>query len=162
MSFTRRRLIAGLTAGMMLASVGCGEKKNTLKTEEVEGVVTLDGAPVPDATVTFVPVEMGKGATATGITDAEGKYRLTAVAPGFSPQPGSGTLPGEYNVGVVKVKLPEHPTSTEQAMPKPGQRPQNSAMTYVVPQKFENPLNSGIKKSVKEGKNDIPIDLTSK
>ena len=45
MSFTRRHLMAGLTVGMMLASVGCGPKPSAMKTEEVEGVVTLDGRP---------------------------------------------------------------------------------------------------------------------
>jgi hypothetical protein len=151
-----------LAAGMMLASIGCGGKKAGLKTELVEGVVTLDGEPVADATVTFVPVNPTQGASATGTTDSAGKYRLTAMKPGFNPDPGSGTLPGEYYVGVMKVKLPEQPTSTEAAMPKEGQRPTSSALTYVVPQKYDNPQKSGIQKTVKEGKNDIPIELTSK
>ncbi|HVX57439.1 MAG TPA: carboxypeptidase-like regulatory domain-containing protein [Candidatus Saccharimonadales bacterium] len=153
--------MAGLAAGMMLASVGCGPKQSALKTEEVEGVVTLDGTPVPGATVTFVPVQPD-GATATGMTDSAGKYRLTALKPGYNPQPGSGTLPGEYNVGVSKIKSPEPPKSTEETMPKPGERPKGSEITYLVPQKYENPQDSGIKKTVKEGKNDIPIELTSK
>ncbi|HUY87995.1 MAG TPA: carboxypeptidase-like regulatory domain-containing protein [Pirellulales bacterium] len=162
MSLTKPRLIAWMAAGIMCASVGCNSAPPGLKTEEVEGLITLDGEPVADATVTFTPVMEGVGAMATGMTDAAGKYRLTALKAGYSPQAGSGTLPGEYNVGVLKVKLPDIPTSTEAAKPQDGQRPKDSAMKYVVPQKYENPTSSGIKVTVKEGKNDIPIVLTSK
>lgn len=162
MSLTKPPLIAWMVAGIVCASVGCNSAAPGLKTEEVEGLVTLDGEPVADATVTFTPVVEGSGAMATGTTDATGKYRLTALAAGYTPQAGSGTLPGEYNVGVVKIKPPEIPTSTEAAKPKEGQRPMNSAITYMVPQKYENPTGSGIKATVKEGKNDIPIVLTSK
>lgn len=164
MSLTKLQLMAWMAAGIMCASVGCNSAAPGLKTEEVEGLVTLDGAPVADATVTFTPVASGTGAMATGTTDASGKYRLTAVAPGYSPKPGSGTLPGEYNVGVVKVQMPEFPTSTDAIKPQEGQRPSAATptLTYVVPQKYENPASSGIKKTVKEGKNDIPIELSSK
>lgn len=162
MALIRRQFIAGVTAGIMLASVGCGAKQKTLKTEEVEGVVTLDGQPVPDATVTFVPVQEGNGASATGTTDSEGKYRLTAMASGASAEAGAGTLPGEYYVGVMKVNLPAVPTSEEALAPQGKQRPTSAPLTHVVPQKYNVPKDSGLKATVKEGKNDIPITLTSK
>jgi len=151
-----------LSAVAAIVSIGCGGGVPAVKTEMVEGLVTLDGDPVSGATVTFVPVQDGVGATASGTTDSAGKYRLNAIGPGARGQAGAGTLPGEYYVGVVKVKLPEHPTSTEAAMPKEGQRPEASTMTYVVPQKYGEPPKSGIKKTVKQGMNDIPIELTSK
>ena len=34
-------------------------------------------------------------------------------------------------------------------------------VTHVVPLKYNNPKESGIKVTVTEGKNDIPIELTS-
>lgn len=154
--------MAGLTVAMMLASVGCAAKPSAMKTEEVEGVVTLDGQPVPDATVTFVPVQAGNGASATGTTDAEGKYRLTAMASGASGSPGAGTLPGEYYVGVMKVSLPAIPTSEEAVGPQGKQRPTSAPLTHVVPEKYNTPQNSGLKATVKEGKNDIPLTLTTK
>ena len=79
MSMMKRQLIACLTAGIMFASAGCGSGAKGVKTDAVEGLVTLDGQPVPDATVTFVPVQDGVGASAAGRSDAEGKYRLTAM-----------------------------------------------------------------------------------
>lgn len=132
-----------------------------MKTEEVEGVVKLDGQPVPDAQVTFVPVKDGVGLPATGMTNSEGKYRLTAQGSGDRGQAGAGTLPGEYYVGVVKDSIPSIPTS-EEAVGPGKTRPSGGELTHVVPQKFNVPQNSGIKQVVKEGKNDIPIELTSK
>ncbi len=41
---------------------------------EVEGVVTLDGAPVEGATIIFEPTT--KGAASSGVTDSAGKYKL--------------------------------------------------------------------------------------
>jgi hypothetical protein len=61
----------------------------------------------------------------------------------------------------VKVKLPEHPTSTEAAMPQGKTRPTSAPLTHVVPQKYNEPQKSDIKKTVKPGMNDIPIELTS-
>jgi hypothetical protein len=161
MSLMKRQLIACLTAGIMFASVGCGSGTKAAKTEQVEGLVTLDGQPVPDATVTFVPVQDGVGAAAAGRTDAEGKYRLTALVTGAHAEGGAGTLPGEYYVGVMKVSLPPPPTS-EDAVGPSKQRPRETKLTHVVPEKYNDPKKSEIKVTVKEGKNDIPIPLTSK
>ena len=161
MSLMRRQLIGCLAAGIMFASVGCGSGAKTSKTEPVEGVVTLDGAPVADATVTFVPVQEGAGVSATGTTDAEGKYRLSAMGSGIRGEAGAGTLPGEYYVGVMKVNIPSIPTN-EEAVDPGTKRPTDVPMTHVVPEKFNNPQTSGIKRTVKQGKNDIPIELNSK
>lgn len=45
---------------------------------QVEGTVTLDGEPLPDATVLFQPA-VGKDGPSQGITNSEGKYKLTYV-----------------------------------------------------------------------------------
>ncbi len=66
-----------------LASTGCGGGGPApVQTDMVKGVVTLDGSPVAGATVTFVPVQDGVGASATGKTDEQGNYVLTAVGAG--------------------------------------------------------------------------------
>ncbi len=151
---------AGLCA---LALLGCGEKPKTVATDFVEGIVTLDGQPVPDATVTFSPVQQGAGASATGRTDANGKYTLTAVGAGRGAEAGAGTLPGEYYVGVVKDQFPEVLGSDQPGYQPPpsDERPKEPTVTHIVPQQFNNPQKSGIKVTVKAGKNDIPITLKS-
>lgn len=42
---------------------------------KVTGIVTLNGQPVPSASITFIPTEGGR--PATGETDANGEYTLT-------------------------------------------------------------------------------------
>jgi len=42
---------------------------------QVEGTVTLDGQPFPDAIVTFISTAEN-GTTSTGMTDENGRYRL--------------------------------------------------------------------------------------
>jgi hypothetical protein len=107
--------------------------------------VTLDGQPVADAKVTFVPVNEGQGMSATGITDENGAFRLTAAVRGdVAAEPSAGILPGDYYVGVVET------ISAEKA--KQGR---------VVPKKYNNPKESGLKFTVKEGENTIDIHLAS-
>ena len=158
-------LLLGLAA-CAVAVAGCPADTAVVDTEYVEGVVTLDGTPVPEATVMFTPVTPGQGLGATGQTDANGVYKLTATTTGdATAEAGAGTLPGEYYVGVIK-SVTETPMSEEEAYEKgvkyvplePGQEPE---VTHVVPVKYNDPKSSGIKKTVEAGSNNIPIELTS-
>ena len=130
----------------------------------VEGVVTLDGAPVPEATVTFMPVQEGAGASAAGVTNSEGKYTLTAVGAGIGAQVGAGTLPGEYYVGVIKDEFPQS-AAGEAISPDSDTfegEGEEIEYTHVVPERFNDPKASGIKVTVAPGENKIPIELKSK
>jgi hypothetical protein len=73
---------------LALVSAGCG-KPGPVK---VRGTVTLDGNPLPGATVTFVPRHGGRPASA--VTLADGTFKLTTF------NTGDGALPGEYKVTV--------------------------------------------------------------
>ena len=158
-------LLALGLAACVVGLTGCPGQA-TVDAEYVVGVVTLDGTPVADATVMFSPVTAGQGLPATGRTDASGVYKLTATASeGAAAEPGAGTLPGEYYVGVIK-SVTEAPMSEEEAFekgvefvpPPPGQAPE---MKHEVPGKYNNPKESGLKVTVEAGSNDIPIELTS-
>lgn len=155
-----------LAAGAVCAisSAGCNSgQPPAVKTDMVEGVVTLDGQPVPGATVTFLPVQDGAGASATGMTDASGKYTLTAVGAGIGAQAGAGTLPGEYRVGVLKDEIPDLAQIEQDPEGKAGGQGKEIKITHVIPQKFNDPRKSEIPNvTVKAGDNDIPIDLKSK
>lgn len=143
-----------------IASVGCGAKgMPTVKTEMVEGVVTLDGKPVPGAMVTFVPVQDSAGAAATGTSDEAGKYHLTAIASGNRGEVAAGTLPGEYFVGVLKDEFPDLDRLRSQESGTVSDT--DIKVVHVVPQKFNDPRASGLKVTVKPGENDIPIELKS-
>ena len=159
------RLICGVLVLALVGVAGC-PGGTALPVEPVEGVVTLDGEPVPAATVEFVPVTEGEGMSAYGMTDEQGVYRLTAVGTEEAEAPhGGGTLPGEYYVGVTK-SVADVPMSAEEAAelgveyqpPAYGQSPQ---MTYVVPRRYNRPRDSGIRVTVEPGQNTIDLELTS-
>jgi hypothetical protein len=56
----------------LLALLGCG--KSNLTVAPVSGTVTLDGAPLAAASVTFEPKEGGR--PSYGVTNAQGRYIL--------------------------------------------------------------------------------------
>jgi hypothetical protein len=62
-----------LRVACLLLLFGCGRATRP-RLGIVEGVVTLDGKPLADATVRFTP--HGPGRTAQGVTDASGHYAL--------------------------------------------------------------------------------------
>ena len=72
----RLRLIVALASAVL-----CGCHSRPYSVALVSGRVTLDGKPLPKASITFVPLgtkeNMAPGPTATAITDADGRYVLT-------------------------------------------------------------------------------------
>jgi hypothetical protein len=76
----RRGATLRLGAAVLLALAGCGPSAR-IDYAEVEGKVTLDGAPLSGVKVTFYPDSEGAEQLpyATGMTDATGAYALTAV-----------------------------------------------------------------------------------
>jgi len=91
---------------------GCGSG-HELETAEVQGVVTFDGKPVQQGSVTFVP-ERGRGAT--GSINADGSYTVTTY------HPGDGALIGPHTVTVFP-KYAQHELdevrSDAQMVPRP-------------------------------------------
>jgi hypothetical protein len=87
---SRRYAGLGVFVACLVLVLGCGGKGKPVK---VQGVVTLDGKPVPGATVVFVPEE-GSGRPASGRTEADGTFRLTTY------RTDDGALPGQYKVTV--------------------------------------------------------------
>jgi hypothetical protein len=97
MKSPRRWPLLGLLLGALVPlAVGCAGRGKPVK---VEGVLTLDGKPLPGATVTFAPV--GEGRAASGRSDSDGSFRLTTY------RTDDGALPGEYKVVVVVEKETE-------------------------------------------------------
>ncbi len=93
---------------VLLAIVGCKEKSGTVP---VQGIVKLDGQPLKDAAVQFVPQGTGRDATAT--TDANGKFVMSTF------EPRDGAMPGSYKVVITSLgNVEATPTnvSADQAM----------------------------------------------
>jgi len=94
----RRCLALGaIAAALMLAGSGCGS--GAAKLYKVSGKVTLDGAPVSEATVEFEPIDpTGGQKTASGRTGSDGTFSLTTNTSG------DGAMAGKYKVAIKKLK----------------------------------------------------------
>ena len=82
------------TASTLILSValGCSSRpSDTPELAPVSGVVLMDGEPLEGASVTFSPVNGGRGAA--GSTDAEGRFRVAYIKY-------AGCPPGDCSVTV--------------------------------------------------------------
>jgi len=110
----------------LMAAAGCGGKDKPVK---VSGVVTLDGAPLADAKVTYINTSGGR--SAWGLTDSEGKFALTTITSN------DGALPGEYKVTVEIQK--EVGTDAAPVDPKDRQSVIQAQSALAAKQKDERP-----------------------
>ena len=85
--------------GLLVLS-GCfggGSGKDKQKVYSVSGKITMGGAPVPEATVTYAPE--GTQPVAMGRTNSDGEYRLTTYSAN------DGAAAGDYTVLVMKTAV---------------------------------------------------------
>lgn len=83
----------GLLIGVALF-VGCGSDEDHQDVHKVSGVITMNGAPVANAIVTYSPKE--KQPVAMGRTDSKGQYALTTY------DANDGAVAGAYVILVSK------------------------------------------------------------
>lgn len=132
-------LVLGLAGALLTCGCAASDKPDT---GEVTGKVTLDGAPVPKATITFAPEE---GRTSTAETDSGGAYVLqyTAKVPGAK-------------VGKHKVQI----TTFHPATGDPGDAHRVEEVPEKIPAKYNT--KSTLTQEVESGKNEINFELSSK
>lgn len=128
-----------------LLATGCNE--SGLNLAPAEGVVTLDGQPVADAGVLFVPSDPSQGLPAMGVTDAAGAFSLRTVND-------DGAVIGDYRVSISK--------SEQSLQPVPGSRALRHIVKRHVPEKYEGADTSGLTATVAEDKNHFEFPLSSK
>ncbi|TWT31597.1 carboxypeptidase-like regulatory domain-containing protein [Blastopirellula retiformator] len=85
-----------LIVGLLAFSFGCSGDSIDPEYKPVTGTVTLDGQPLANAQVSFVPFEAGS--SGAGFTDQDGVYRLYYAA----RRPGAKM--GENKVFITKEK----------------------------------------------------------
>ena len=168
-----------LTALLLLGSslLGCS---SGLRTEFVEGIVTLDGEPIEGASVTFIPSSAGTARIAIGTTDERGRYTLTTAEGG---NPGKGATAGDYKVTVAKrtpdpawaggqerpaierADTSRPPTIEEMAAEDHARKAMAAGLApprlYLTPQKYGKPDTSGFTAAVVRGKNRFNFDMVS-
>lgn len=84
----------GVAVCLMIVCSGCGQSGPKLG--QVTGTVTLDGQPVPRASITFAPVEPGP--TSMGGTNKDGQYKLL-----FNTDR-QGAVLGKHNVTIRSLE----------------------------------------------------------
>jgi hypothetical protein len=156
-------LWAACAAGLSLLS-GCGGREYA----EVTGTITLDGEPLGDAEVQFLPDpdKGNSGPTATAFTDKEGYYRLRC-----DKLAKDGTVLGPHRVCILDITVfgprpgfgprgfkPKRPPSP------PGTRPVASAKPKVsrVPPEYADPVKTPFRDvEVKSGTQVLNFNVTS-
>lgn len=137
----RRRLVcrsAAVGIVAMLAGVGCGGPVK----RAVSGTVTLDGKPLDEAVIMFVPLDIQAGKTGAAIT--RGRYDV--------PREG-GLLPGRYRVEIADDPPIDH------AHENPTSKPLASRRRLPVHYSVASPLVIDVAPS---GPSDFDFPLTSK
>jgi hypothetical protein len=133
------RKFSQTASGLLIISVacfaGCSQDANS-----VAGRVTLDGNPLPDAIVQFIPQGTG-GRIALGRTDENGEYRLK------SSRTITDVSPGNYSVQITTSDFVE---SDEMDGRKSKE---------LVPSRFNT--KSELVKEIKPGANQIDFELPS-
>lgn len=127
---------------------GCGPDTSHLPaTVPASGVVTLDGAPVADAAVTFI-ADTGNH-HATGNTNSAGKFALRAF-----PEK-DGAVVGSYKVEINKTVVSSQDAGTD------GEA--SVTVQHGLPAKYATAATSGLTSTVPEGgSSSLNFDLKSK
>jgi hypothetical protein len=137
----RRAWFLALAAAVVaLTPAGCGRSGPPMG--RVSGTVTYQGKPVPKGTVTFVSSDPSRR-NATGQLDKNGYYQLQ------TEEPGDGAELGEYD-----VTLYSHDEPILDYRPKVPVKAQR-----LIPEKYENPKTSALKRTVKSGSNTFDLEL---
>ena len=145
-----------------LVITGCGPAG--LKTQFVEGIVTLNGQPLDGALVTFTPVtQTPDNVSATGITDETGRYTLTAIGSTISGEAGKGTIAGDHVVTIVKretiITGQRRGSDGSLATTSDGQPEMSSITRIITPQVYSQPDKTPLRATVQRGTNNLPFNM---
>lgn len=142
-------LALGFIIGAVCFLSGCSSKRpsDRPQTYPVTGIVTYQDKPVDGATVTFI----GEKYSATGKTDANGRYRLTTF------QPGDGAVPGEYQVIITKFIAPT--LQDNQESEPSGDEVQQPVFKSELPEKYANPQTSHLRAKIVSGPTELDFPL---
>jgi hypothetical protein len=144
-----------LFTALAVTGSGCGSKDGLTK---VQGIVTLNGKPVENAQVSFVPVRGGTGKPATGRTGPDGSFDLTTTRPHDGAMPGDYTVLVQYEEGTVVPpgSMKEAKAGLLKASKKPKPPPK-----YVIPAFYSDPAKTPLSQKVPPG-GPVKLELKSK
>jgi hypothetical protein len=109
----------------------------------VEGVVTLDGQPLPAASILFQPDAGGR--PATGLSDDQGRFTMQTF------EAGDGAHVGMNKVSVAKQAVTAPKRKLEEG--------EFEDVKFVTPVKYASPNTSGLSVDVQPDMGPIKLDL---
>ena len=127
------KAVAGILIPALLVCLGCGASD----VGYVEGTVTMDGSPLPDAMVTFQPES---GRPSYGRTDANGRYELVYT------RNEKGAVPGKHTVSISTLQGGD-PDAGGELVPE------------KVPAKYNT--RTELTREVQAGSNEFDFELSS-
>ena len=136
----KRTAVCLFSIFLLAVLAGCGGVYDA----SVEGIVTLNGDPVPSGSIAFIPTAGGPPAYA--LTDSSGKYQVFTGSE-------AGLPPGVYGVTVVARDRSKEKQSKLGGPPPPGKQ--------LTPPWYGSSRASPLSYSVKPGSNDINLELSS-
>jgi hypothetical protein len=142
------RLCCAILLGVLLVGVsGCGAKQQLAP---VSGIVKLDGVPLADAVVEFLPdPDTGThGPRSTGTTNAEGRFQLVC------DNQQDGAVVGSHRVLIQDSR----------SFPPPRQRGGKNIPTPPsrVPERYRKATDTPLRQEVKAESQTILLEVTSK
>lgn len=156
-----KRIVRRVCLGLFLCYgfTGCGEgvvEPNWPDVVPCSGTVTMDGKPLAQAMVLYIPDISTKGQGGSGTTDESGKYTVSSRNAKGEMVP--GIIPGKYKVAFSRMVKPDGTVWTPDATNSAG--PATVGAREELPLKYSNAANSIQMAEVKAG--GAPIDFTLK
>jgi len=143
-----------LVIAALFSLTGCGGDGTAPELGTVTGTVTLDGDPLPDATVLFQP-ETGR--PSVGITDSDGKYSLKYIE-------AEGAKVGKHTVSITTRRgggdVGDDPGAGVGDGTEEAEAPAGKPVPELVPDKYN--IRSELKVEVVAGSNTHDFKLLSK
>jgi len=138
------------TISIFGCSGGQAENPNWPKRFKATGTVTYQGKAIEGADVTFTNTQANS--TGTGKTDSSGRFTLTTYLQD------DGVVAGAQAVSIRRVDVVDK--TPKDVDVSAGGKALPPEITWIIPEKFSNPTQSGLTASVTEsGPNDFKFDL---
>lgn len=154
MEFRFRILAAAAVLAAVCVVVGCGPPKPVVIAGG--GVITINGDPLPNAEVRFVPMHEGLDSSfiAIGVSDDDGKFELR-----FPGKTESTVCAGENRVLVFEGPMPESARGQSEKAILEAVAFTKSLKNRPIPRKYSNLSESPLSVEVTEGKNEYNLEL---
>jgi len=146
-----KRVVTGFVLLGCLLAAGCSDHDG-LDRAPITGVLTIQGQPLPNASVQFIPAGGGThGMGALGVSDASGKFTVIS-----SRQSDAGIPPGDYNVMVSRWAEPDGTP-----LPPDALQADHLDAKETIPAPYSGP-GSPLKVTINKEGGEIKIDVPGK